>query len=77
MDGTVLHWELCGKAIEIEYRVGDLQVGVESISVGEHSLPALRQDNPYRMGGLIVDKAQLLSAITKNRRITICYNTLA
>jgi cellobiose phosphorylase len=63
LDGIIVHWEFSGKAVKIEYRIGHNHTGPQSISVDGKELSFTRENNPYRRGGLIVNKQQIASAI--------------
>lgn len=71
LNGIVLTWELCGKSIEIEYKVSQGNSAPKSIECAGQTLSAEREANPYRDGGLIVKKADLEAALAIDSRITV------
>ena len=71
LNGIVLTWKLCGKSIEIEYKVSQGNSAPKSIECAGQTLSAEREANPYRDGGLIVKKADLEAALAIDSRITV------
>jgi cellobiose phosphorylase len=71
LDGIVLTWELCGKSVEVEYRVKRASSGAETIECVGSNLETTRESNPYRKGGLIVDKSVLEAALVSDSRLII------
>lgn len=71
LDGIVLNWELCGKSVEIEYQVSQNSSGPQSIECAGRSLSAGRESNPYREGGLMIQKAALEAALASDSRLIV------
>jgi cellobiose phosphorylase len=63
LDGLTLDWIIEGHAVQIEYRVSDAASGPKTITCGADTLTAEREDNPYRSGGLVVKRSDLMSAL--------------
>ncbi len=66
LNGIVLNWELCGKPVEIKYQLSKNSSGPELVECAGQSLPAGREANPYRTGGLIVKKVDLVAALASD-----------
>jgi len=71
LDGIVLTWELCGQAVEIEYKVCDRTAGPSTVLSQGVALPVEREQNPYRDGGLVVAKSNLAKAVHAKARLTV------
>ena len=71
LDGSVLTWQLCGRAVEIEFRVKHGCAGPASVDCSGNALPAAREVNQYRRGGLIVPKSVLAKALTYDSRLIV------
>lgn len=71
LDGTVLTWELCGRPVEITYQVQSKDASARSVYVGGEVLACIREDNPYRDGGLIIRKSDLETALSVSSSIQI------
>jgi cellobiose phosphorylase len=71
LDGIVLKWELCGQSVEIEYQLSGNGSGVQSLECAGQSLAADRESNPYRTGGLIIQKSSLEAALAKDSRLIL------
>lgn len=71
LDGIVLTWELCGQAVEIEYKVCDRTAGPSAVLSQGVALPVEREHNPYRDGGLVVAKSNLNEALASKARLTV------
>ena len=52
-----------GKPVEIKYLLSKNSSGHELVECAGQSLPAGREANPYRNGGLIVKKVKLVVAL--------------
>ena len=71
LDGIVLTWELSGQRVEIEFRVLEREYGPKAILCAGCLLETVREENPYRDGGLIVSKAQLRDAMMFGDRLVV------
>lgn len=71
LNGIVLNWELCGQAVEIEYKVCERSAGPSAVLSQDLALPVEREQNPYRDGGLVVAKSDLAKAVHANARLTV------
>jgi len=71
LDGIVLTWELFEQSVQIVYHIKHACSGAQSIQCGGVALEATREMNPYRQGGLIVEKSVLKSALASDSRIIV------
>jgi cellobiose phosphorylase len=71
LDGIVLTWELCGKTVKIEYQVKSACAGPKTVQCAGGSLEATRESNPYREGGLVLEKSVLEAALASDSRIIV------
>ena len=71
LNGIVLNWELCGHSVQIEYQLSKNCSGPELVKCAGQSLPAERESNPYRTGGLIVQKADLEAVIVNGSHLSV------
>jgi cellobiose phosphorylase len=71
LDGIVLTWELGGQTVEVEYQVKSACSGLQSVQCAGAVLAATRESNPYREGGLVVEKSILKSALASHSRIIV------
>ena len=71
LDGIVLTWELGCQKVEIEYRVLEGSAGPRSVTCAGIAFVAKRETNPYRSGGLIIQKSALASALVSDVRLIV------
>ena len=57
--------------VEIKYQLSKNSSGPESVECAEQSLPAIRESNPYRIGGLIVQKVDLEAALASDSHLIV------
>ena len=63
LDGLTATVPLAGGLLRVRYRVGSRGHGPSSVRLGGRELAAARTTNPYRLGGLLVDLADLEPAL--------------
>ena len=63
LDGLSATVPLAGALLRVRYRVGGPGHGPCAVRLGGHDLPAARSANPYRLGGLVIDLADLEQAL--------------
>lgn len=71
LDGIILRWELGGQSVDIEYKVSARNAGPAAVTSLGEALPAEREANPFRIGGLVVAKSVLAEAFAASSRLTI------
>jgi len=71
LDGIMLTWEIGDQSVEIEYKVSERSAGPSAVLSQGQPLPAEREANPYRSGGLVVAKSVLADAISSSTRLTV------
>ncbi len=71
LDGIVLTWELGCQKVEIEYRVTQGSAGPQAVTCAGLVFEARREANPYREGGLIIQKSALAAALAKDARLIV------
>ena len=63
LDGLTATVPLAGDLLRVRYRVGGSGHGPCAVRLGGRDLPAARSANPYRLGGLVIDLADLEQAL--------------
>ncbi len=63
LDGLTASVPLAAGLLRVRYRVQGLGHGPSAVRLGGRDLPATRATNPYRLGGLVVDLADLEPAL--------------
>ena len=66
LDGLTATVFVCGRRVEMRFRVRHGSSGPARVSVGGVTLEARREDNPYRTGGLRVEAARLASLLGRD-----------
>ncbi len=68
LDGLTATVPLAGGLLRVRYRVGRRGHGPSAVRLGGRELAATRTANPYRVGGLVVDLADLAPGPATGRR---------
>jgi CRISPR-associated protein Csx3 len=63
LDGLTATVPLAGGLLRVRYRVGGASHGPSAVRLGGRDLPTTRSANPYRLGGLVVELADLEEAL--------------
>jgi len=64
LDGLVAETTLCGKPVELHYRVREREYAPVSLAINGRSVELLvRELNPYRSGGLRIGRAELAAQL--------------
>lgn len=71
LDGLGVTLNLWGRRVRVVYAVGERGHGPERVCVYDTELPAVRQDNRYRKGGLLVAREELMSRLRDGSEIRI------
>ena len=71
LDGLTLDWMIDGQPVQIEYRVSDAASGPKTITCGGDTLATEREENPYRTGGLLVKRSDLMSALKSDSKLIV------
>jgi len=72
LDGLVAEALVCGRCVELHYRVRGGCFSPRAVTVnGAACASDRREHNPYRAGGLIVDRATLASHLTGNGDVIV------
>lgn len=69
LDGLHFNYTCFGKDIEFVYNINGS--GVTKICIGDNEIPFEKLSNPYRIGGAIIDKQELLSKLSDNNKMVI------
>ncbi|TNC20539.1 cellobiose phosphorylase [Georgenia sp. 311] len=64
LDGLTATVPLAGGLLRLRYHVGARGHGVDRLALAGRELPGERTSNPYRAGGLVVDLAELATALS-------------
>ena len=71
-DGLTVQVEFYGRPVTLEYKIGEGRQGVRRIIINGIECSFVREDNPYRSGGAMVEDDVLRSALkTQGNRIEI------
>lgn len=68
-DGTEASTSLWGHPVRLVYKTGKKGFGVETATLNGQPLTSQQEENPYREGGIIIDKQQFISLLTNEVNI--------